>query len=109
MASVAERVDVISKRDVTGGLKLLDCKHGFQGASIVILADGRWLLLGPFDTDCWNCHKKGGVVFGMYVECCPVCRTPRSSADALVRNYIIGRQPILDEHLLNLGLFGETG
>ena len=103
----AERLAQIARRDPTGGLRMLDCPHGFEGLCIVVSPDGRWLLLSAWDMTCWNCRKSGAVVFAHFIDRCPFCEHKRGDADLPLRNYVIGEQTVRDVHLLKLGLLGE--
>ena len=110
--TVAERLAEISRRDPTGGLKMLDCTHGFKDLCVVVLPErkpsyGRWLLMSTWDINCWNCKKSGGMVFAHFIDRCPFCEHKRGDPDLPLRNYVVGQQTIRDERLLALGLLGE--
>jgi hypothetical protein len=108
MKTVKERLDAIAKRDPTGGLKLLDCKHPMGDMCIVVLPDGRWLLMSTWDSTCWNCKKSGGQTFAAFIERCPRCEHKTGDKDLPLRNYIVGDRIVRDEHLLRLGILHDA-
>ena len=106
--AAAARLAEIALRDPTGGLRMLDCPHDFNGLCIVVLPDTRWLIMSAWEiTSKCSYSRHGQVVFAHFIERCPFCEHKRDDPDLPLRDYVLGEQDVRDEQLLAFGFLGE--
>jgi len=94
------RLDEIRATDPTGGLKIVDCPHGWGGIMIVRSGEHHHMCVWA-DHQCSTCDSRGCRVQSWRVVNCPLCG--RALSDAPTRNYVLGQNLPLDEHLLRFG------
>lgn len=93
--------DVMLKKladvDPTGGVSILDCKHGFSGL-LIVGRKGEWHFVVGGKFDCDKCQNPIATITTRRINCCPICGIACDVAPH--RNYIIGQEKLLDSHLL---------
>lgn len=103
---VGVKLAKIAAKDITGGLRILDCSHAFVDCTIVVHSK-QWLLIHTWEINCCHCSKKSSVTYAHWIDCCPFCGMRHENPGRMTRNYVIGRNLAMDEHLLKMGLFDE--
>ena len=84
--------------DPTGGLSIVDCKHGFDTRMLIVGRRGEWHVVMGGNLQCEKCENRIAMVTTQRISCCPICGIACDSAPH--RNYVIGKEILLDRHIL---------